>query len=138
MQGTNRTIVRISRFFVVGALIAGLTFVVVPGADAKGEVPPVLRTLKPDGVTDFEAILLCEISPHGHEVEIRFQWGKTKHYNHLTYFAEQNPYPYDQHQEYEEWIDGLKPNTTYHYRAVASYEGKKIYGKDMMFKTQRP
>jgi len=137
MQRPNRTIARISRLFAV-ALVAALALVVVPDADAEGELPPVLRTVTPDGVEEFEAILLCEISPHGHDVEIRFQWGKTKHYNHLTDFAEQNPYPYSQHQEYDEWIDGLKPDTTYHYRAVASYEGKKIYGKDVTFKTKGP
>ena len=108
----------------------------VPSVDAE-EVAPAIRTLKPEGVSDLEALLICEISPHGHEVVIRFEWGRTKDYNHLTYFPEENPYRYSQHQEYEEFIEGLRPNTTYHYRAVAFYDGKKIYGKDIEFKTKR-
>ncbi|HEY2056267.1 MAG TPA: hypothetical protein VGH14_20240 [Solirubrobacterales bacterium] len=49
---------------------------------------------------------------------------------------EEDPYPYYQHQEFEEVIEGLQPNTVYHYRAVASYAGKKVYGNDVRFKTQ--
>jgi hypothetical protein len=134
----NRTM-RIPRALAVGALIAALASVsFAPAAVARDEQPPVVRTLRPYGVNDIEAILNSEISPHGHEVVMRFQWGRTRHYGHITEVPEEDPYPYTQHQEWEEWIGGLRPRTVYHYRALASYEGKKAYGQDVAFRTHRP
>jgi hypothetical protein len=138
MGGANRTITRVIRLLAVGALVAApVAALAVPAADAKGKRPPSIRTLKPYGVSDTEAVLNSEVSPHGHEIVVRFQWGKTKRYGHITWVPEEDPYPYFQHQEDEEWIGGLRPNTIYHYRVVASFDGKRIYGNDVKFKTQR-
>jgi hypothetical protein len=139
MRGTNRTIKRIARFLLLAAVFAALSAAPASAAGSEGELaPPSIRTLKPDGVSESEAILLCEDSPRGHDLVIRFQYGRTKEYGRITWVPEEDPYPYYQHQEFEEWVDGLKPNTTYHYRAEATFEGQKIYGKDVAFKTQRP
>jgi hypothetical protein len=139
MRGTNRTIVRIARRLLIGALIVALA---VPTAavatTAKKGRPPAVKTLKPYGVNDTEGILNSEVSPHGHEISIRFELGKTKRYGRITEIQEEDPYPYFQHQEIEEYVGGLSPNTVYHCRVVATYGGgKKVYGNDVRFKTQR-
>jgi hypothetical protein len=138
MRGTNRTIMRVARCVLVGAVFAALSAGGAGAAESEGELrPPSIKTLKPYGVSESYAILLCEVSPHGHELVIRFQYGRTKRYGRITFLPEEDPYPYEQHQEFEEAVTGLKPNTIYHYRAVARFEGRKIYGKDVEFRTQR-
>jgi hypothetical protein len=140
MKGTNRTIARLARFLALGALLVSLaaTFVATP-ATAQGKRPPSIKTLKPYGVNDTEAVLDSSVSPRGWEVVVRFQYGRTTSYGHITWVPEEDPYPYYQHQEFEEVVEDLSPNTVYHYRAVISYGGKKkVYGNDVRFKTQRP
>jgi phosphodiesterase/alkaline phosphatase D-like protein len=137
MKGTNRIIMRTTRRLLVGAVLAAVAIAsLAPSAVAKGGTVTV-RTIKPYGVNDTEAVLDSRVSPHGHEVVIQFQWGRTKRYGHTTWYPEEDPYPYYQHQEIEEVIEGLTPNTVYHYRVMASFEGKKIYGNDVKFKTRR-
>jgi phosphodiesterase/alkaline phosphatase D-like protein len=119
------------------ALLTALIAALLATAATAHEQRATVKTLKPYGVNDTEAVLDSRVSPHGHEVVVQFEWGRTKRYGHLTWIPEEDPYPFYQHQEIEEVIEGLSPKTTYHYRAVVSYEGKKVYGNDVRFKTQR-
>jgi hypothetical protein len=138
MRRTNPTIRPSTLRLLIGSALAALLLAVLaPAAIGKGR-PVEIKTLKPYGVNDTEAVLNSEVSPHGREIAIQFEWGKTKRYGHTTWYPEEIPYPYYQHQEAEEWIGGLKPNTVYHCRVIASFNGKKIFGNDVRFKTQRP
>lgn len=136
MQGTNRTIARLPRILGLGALIGLLiTACIVPAATAKPHRLPTVRTLPPYGVNDFEAVLNSRISPHGLEAVYRFEYGRTKRYGHITEVPEESLYPYYQGQEFEEAIIGLTPHTVYHYRVLAEFHGKRIFGNDVAFKT---
>jgi hypothetical protein len=113
------------------------TFVASASAGAGGKGPPHLtvQTRPAYGVEETEALVDGFINPHGRTATFRFQWGKTKSYGQISYAPEEPIYPGFKGEEVEEFIDGLKPGTVYHFRVVAYSHGFKFFGKDETFKT---
>jgi streptogramin lyase len=101
------------------------------------ESPPHLtvKTRQAYGVEESEALLAGFINPHGSTATFRFQWGKSKKYGHITYAPEQPVYPGYKGEEVEEFIDGLKPGTVYHFRLIGYSHSRRFFGQDETFKT---
>jgi hypothetical protein len=130
---------RIARILVLGAMIGALGVAFVPPALAGEDVqePPHLtvKTRPAYGIEESEALLAGFINPHGRTATYRFQWGLTRKYGKVSLFPEQPVYPGYKGEEIEEFIDGLKPGTVYHFRIVGYSHGLKFFGQDRTFKT---
>jgi hypothetical protein len=113
------------------------TFVASASAGAASEAPPHLtvQTRPAYGVEETEALVDGFINPHGRTATFRFQWGPSKRYGQVSYAPEEPVYPGYKGEEVEEFIDGLKPGTVYHFRVVAYSHGFKFFGQDETFKT---
>jgi virginiamycin B lyase len=141
MAGTNRTMRRLIAILALGALSALLAGVLAQDASAArgaAKKPHItVKTLPAYGVSEEEAVLNSRINPHGSTGTYRFQWGRTKQYGHVVpeEAPEESFYAGDEGQEIEELLEGLRPGTVYHYRAVAYSHGHKFFGQDETLKT---
>src|ERR1700759_5055632 len=144
MQGTTRTM-RQARVIVLSSVIAAFAVAVAATSSAsagrRAEKPPhvFVKTLPAYGVDEYGAVLNSRINPHGSTATYRFQWGRTKSYGHIApeYAPEEPVYPGYEGYEIEEVIEGLRPGTVYHFRAVAYSHGQKFFGQDETFRTWR-
>ncbi len=131
---------RLARILLLGSLLAAIAVSFVPAAVASEgtEEPPHLtvKTRKAYGVEETEALVAGFINPHGRTATYRFQWGPTMKYGKVSLFPEQPVYPGYKGEEIEEFIDGLKPGTAYHFRIVGYSHGLKFFGQDETFKTK--
>ncbi len=94
---------------------------------------PALTTIPATTVTDVSAVLRGEVDPNGTSSAVRFDWGETSAYGNQVvpsgqYISGADPVPFSL------LLEGLKPNTTYHYRIAFG-----IYtGEDHTFTTGAP
>jgi hypothetical protein len=119
-----------------GAAALGVT-------DAAFAAGPTAETLPTDAtlLSDSYALLSGVVNPHGFNTVYRFQWGKTTAYGNTTPVTQAGNGKADVPVDVS--LDALKPNTTYHYRLVASpvkADGDFAYlgdvaGADRSFKT---
>jgi hypothetical protein len=86
-------------------------------------------------VTFSTALLHGFVNPEGHRTSFFFQYGTTSLYGAQTQAGDAG----SGHSSISvtAGIGALAPNTTYHYRLVASYSGGLVKGKDRTFKTRR-
>jgi len=93
-----------------------------------------------DPATDISpvgATLHGRVDPKGQATAAWFQYGKTKSYGNNT--AKQNAGLQAGQQVPISWgINGLKSNTTYHFRMVAESKDGRKNGSDKTFKTSKP
>jgi Concanavalin A-like lectin/glucanases superfamily len=98
-------------------------------------VPPVPVTGEADAVTANEAILTGNVDPNGSETTYRFDYGTTTAYGNVVPEAEEETLDGDGEQIAEEAVAYLVPNTTYHYRIVATNSAGTVWGNDQTLTT---
>jgi hypothetical protein len=98
--------------------------------------PPTVVTSPASGVSQTQATLNGTVNPNGATIsDCQFQWGTTTDYGNTTACAQTigsgaSPIAASAN------ITGLSPNTTYHYRILATNPGATSYGTDQTFTTQ--
>jgi NHL repeat-containing protein len=121
--------------FRLSAIVGGET---EAGADEefKTKGPPVISDDHTASVTDTEAILKARINPEGLETTYRFEYGLSTAYGQSTQLRSAGA---DRSEHSVSAIlEGLEPNTTYHWRIVASNSSDAAEGEDHAFTTNRP
>jgi streptogramin lyase len=99
-----------------------------------GPVPAPAATTEPaTGVTKTEATLHGSVNPTGQETTYHFEYGKTTAYGTSVPVPSANAGSGTSNLEQSKAITGLEPETTYHYRIVASNGGGTTYGADREF-----
>jgi IPT/TIG domain len=98
--------------------------------------PPVVVTNPASGVSQTQATLNATVNPNGAAVSTcQFQWGTTTSYGNTATCAQTvgsgtSAVPVSAN------LTALSPNTTYHYRILASSSSTSSYGTDQTFSTQ--
>lgn len=97
-----------------------------------GPAPPAVTTVGASGVGTDSATVAGSLDGLGssQRVGVCFQWGTTPAYGRQTRVQAQTSTG-----EFAAEISGLRPDTTYHFRAKADGDGDPVYGADMTFKT---
>jgi streptogramin lyase len=95
---------------------------------------PSATTLPVSDVAAGAATLDASVNPENAATTYHFDWGATEAYGHAT--AETPLAPVDQSgHDVSAVVSGLEPNTTYHFRVVATSSGGTTYGADRAFTT---
>jgi Concanavalin A-like lectin/glucanases superfamily len=109
------------------------------GEIASGMGPlPTVETTEAYGVNASEAAFVGTVDPQGEETTYRFQYGVTTAYGQT---APEDPELTEETvngsevMEVEEPVDTLEPETTYHYRIVATNNRGTVVGKDLTLTT---
>ncbi len=97
---------------------------------------PSATTEPATGVTQTEATLHGVVNPNETETYYHFEYGTTTSYGSSTSSTDAG-WGYNTVPE-SATITGFKPNTTYHYRIVASSPDGTSYGNDQAFTTPAP
>jgi hypothetical protein len=97
-------------------------------------LPPTSATATAEAVGANEAILMGAVDPKGSQTTYRFEYGTTTAYGQVVPEAEEEVVEGNE-EVAEEAVAFLSPNTTYHYRVVASNRAGTTYGQDMTFTT---
>ena len=107
------------------------------GADATFETPflPEVTAEPALGVTGTEAVLTGSVDANGQPTEYKYEYGPTTAYGN-TIVAEEEV-PGSAPTETEEGIIELQPETTYHYRVVATSQAGSFVGPDRTFTTSK-
>jgi hypothetical protein len=96
---------------------------------------PTVTTLPATGVNSTTATLNGTVNPNGNATTYFFQWGTTTGYGNTTPAgslpAGSSAVPVSA------GLSGLNPNTTYHFRLVATNAGGRVEGADLTFFTQQ-
>jgi hypothetical protein len=99
--------------------------------------PTILKTFA-YGVDDWSAVMGGKIDPHGAPTVWHFQLGTTKSYGlHLAGTSLENPLRGDGREVVEEAVNCLAPETTFHFRLVATNSAGRTFGPDRTFTTKR-
>jgi NHL repeat len=99
--------------------------------------PPALPDIAEDAankITDTGAQLSAVVTPHFGEVVYGFEWGESVAYDSRVWGKDLLPAD-DQGHSVQANVGGLKPGSTYHFRAVAVNFGGISYGEDHVFST---
>jgi hypothetical protein len=117
-----------------GALIVVLALSGLTAASALAAGAPIVETTKAAGVTETTAVLNGTVNPNGIETNVYAEYGPTTSYGSST--KEHNAGAGTKIVG-ESWnASKLTPNTTYHFRVVATNANKETsYGTDLQFFT---
>jgi fibronectin type III domain protein len=94
--------------------------------------PPIVITNPATNLTSSSAMLNGQVDPHGLTTSIHFQYGRTTTYGSTTANLSHSGNTYS---NVSANIVGLSPNTTYHFRAVATNTSGTAHGADKTFTT---
>lgn len=97
---------------------------------------PTAATEAASGVAVDEATLNGTINPQGVEASYHFEYGTTTSYGSKQPISSKSVGSGTSDVEVNETITALAPNTTYHFRVVATYSGGTTYGGDMTVTTE--
>ncbi len=97
--------------------------------------PPKASTEDPSPVYARQAFLKAKISPEGTDTSYYFEYGLTKSYGSKIPLSSKSA-GYEGTVTKSELITGLEPQTTYHYRVVATNELGTATGADKAFTTK--
>jgi hypothetical protein len=97
--------------------------------------PPFAYTGHVEQITERSAALKARIDPEGLATEYHFQYGPTAAYGAQTPSAAAGGTT--QEGKFTQAIAGLEPNTTYHFRVVASNSAGTTDGADATFTTEK-
>jgi streptogramin lyase len=104
--------------------------------------PPTAMTSAARALTQTTATLTGSVDPNGAATSYRFEWGQSAFYDHRTPLEDSAVGEDSGEHLLERELDGLTPDTTYHYRIVATNcEGcaaGTTYGADQSFQTEAP
>ena len=95
----------------------------------------VVSTNSATNVTSSSATLNGTVNPNGLTTSVHFEYGLTTSYGFTT---TSHNYSGGTTQNVSANISGLSPNTTYHFRLVATNSGGTRYGGDRTFSTLTP
>ena len=95
--------------------------------------PPSATTNSATNITYNSATLNATVNPNGLATTVWFQYGTTTSYGSET--THESIGSGTSNVSYSKGISGLSPNTTYHFRVVASSSCNTTYGSDMTFTT---
>lgn len=98
-------------------------------------LPPSVATKAAAEVTGAEATLKASIDPNSLETTYQFEYGKTTSYGTKIPISEDSVGSGVTPVEVSEPIEGLEPNTTYHFRVVAANAEDVVFGPDQTFTT---
>jgi len=107
----------------------------VIGYDLAPSMPPVVTTRTATDLTSSTATLNGSVNPNGATTTVHFEYGLTTSYGSST-----ATHSYSGHttQNVGANINGLSPNSTYHFRLVGTNSGGTRYGVDRTFTTFSP
>jgi hypothetical protein len=97
--------------------------------------PPTVKTTTATNVTQTSATLRGNVNPRGNQTYSFFQWGTSKLYGNQT--PEVDRGKGNTVIKTSADIAGLQPFTTYHYRVVAQYGQRLVFGENQTFRTRR-
>jgi hypothetical protein len=100
---------------------------------------PFAETEEAYGVEEVNAVFAAKIDPQGLTTNFRFQYGTTEAYGQTAPEAgtpNEQPEFADEMVGVEEWVTGLEPETTYHYRVVATNANGTVVGQDQTLTTE--
>ncbi len=97
--------------------------------------PPTVTTESATGVTITEAILHGSLNPHGFATKDQFEYGLTTSYGTVIPAAGESAGSGTTEITKGYILTSLQPNTTYHYRLVATSSEGTTDGKDLSFTT---
>ena len=95
--------------------------------------PPTATTNSATNITYNSATLNATVNPNGLSTTVWFQYGTTTSYGSET--THESIGSGTSNVSYSKGISGLSPNTTYHFRIVASSSCNTTYGSDVQFTT---
>ena len=116
----------------------------VYGADKSFTTPflPDAETAGANEVTANEAVLMGTVDPNGEPTSYKFQYGTTTAYGNTVPAVSEEEQTGSQPVEAEEGIAFLTPETTYHYRVIATSDAGTVVGPDQtlvtMARTETP
>jgi hypothetical protein len=96
--------------------------------------PPTVTTLQGVSTNPGFATLNCLVNPNNGNTTVYYQWGATTNYTGVTpsvSLTESLNTP----QDAAIVLEGLQPNTTYHFQAVAENSAGTTFGGDVAFTT---
>jgi hypothetical protein len=105
---------------------------------ATAPLQPTAMTRPAVQVTDTEAVIRAKVNPNGKETSYRFEWGKTTAYGNSVPVPDGSAGAGGLAVGLSERLEGLDPETTYHYRIVAANEEGGAEGEDLSFTTTTP
>ena len=88
------------------------------------------------GIKPTEATMTGSLTPNGTDTHYDFEWGTTSSYGERTQSIDAGSGKATVAAEAE--LNGLAPNTTYHYRFAGSNSYGTTYGADQQFRTSGP
>jgi hypothetical protein len=97
--------------------------------------PPTAATGEAEVLGPSEAILMGTVDPDETETRYRFEYGTTTGYGQTAPATEEEVLYENTDQEAEEAVAYLQPNTTYHYRLVATNRAGTAVGEDKILTT---
>lgn len=95
---------------------------------------PYTNTLEASNILTTTAKFNASVNPNGISTSYYFEWGETDSYGNTT--NSENIGNSTNNVVVSQTIDGLIPNTTYHYRVIAQNNDGTSYGDDKTFQTQ--
>src|SRR5690349_1060257 len=116
------------------AIACALLALLAPAALAAGE--PVVTTGNATAITPTSATVNGTVNPEGQSTTYYFEYGTSTSYGSQTSMAGAGSGTAD--VKVSTAIASLTPNTTYHYRVVASNASGTMLGADVSFKTPKP
>jgi hypothetical protein len=119
------------RTFIWAGVVLGLT---VPAAAAASE--PAVSTGAAIAITSTSATLDGTVNPEGEATSYYFQYGTTTSYGSQTATASAGAASANVNVSAP--LASLAPNTTYHYRLVATNPSGTTLGSDVSFRTPKP
>ena len=105
----------------------------LPGRLARVTLPPLVRDVAADEIGPASARLRGKVRPNSQATDYHFEWGLTEDYGNTTETAYAGS-SYDLDHVFAE-VEGLAPQTKYHYRVVAENDAGTTIGPGRIFKT---
>jgi hypothetical protein len=116
-----------------GTFIVGETLNIPVELAAKVTTPPTVTSLPPGTVDATFAVFEGIVNPNGTKTDAYFEWGPDTTYSSTT--PKQDIGDGLEDVNFSQLVEGLAPDTTYHYRAVGKAKGNLVYGADQQFTT---
>ena len=101
-------------------------------------VPPIVATRSAAAVTNTADALNGAVDPQGFKTAYHFEYGTTTSYGTSVPVPDASAGSGTSKEEVSQTITGLQPNTTYHYRLVATNSNGASDGEDSAFRTAPP
>jgi hypothetical protein len=118
------------------AVAFALTILTVAGPTAALAKRPGAQTGGATNITEQSATLKASINPNGKPTQFFFEYGQTQNYG--QHSPTQGAGSQNRTMQVGQNVGGLKPNTQYHYRVVATNADGTRVGRDRKVTTRRP